>query len=185
MRPDGLTYRAGLLAPDEERFLIERVNTIAFDEVRMHGVVARRMTKHFGWSYDYEGWSIEPAEAPPEWLEPFIVRAAEAAGVERARFEQVMVARYPPGAAIGWHRDAPMFGSPVIGISIGSACVMRFRRGKVRAWETHAQLLEARSLYVLDGAARTQWQHAIPRTPELRWSITMRTVRQHPANTTT
>jgi alkylated DNA repair protein (DNA oxidative demethylase) len=185
MRASGLTYRSAFLSPDEEQFLIERVETIAFDEVRMHGVVAKRMTKHFGWSYDYEGWRIEPTEPAPEWLEPFLARAAETAGVERARFEQVMVARYPPGGAIGWHRDAPMFGSPVVGISVGSACLMRFRRGKVRAWETHAQLLEPRSLYILDGAARTQWQHAIPKTPELRWSITMRTLRQHiPAKAT-
>lgn len=185
MRPTGLTYRSDFLTPDEEQFLIERVNTVAFDEVRMHGVVARRMTKHFGWSYDYEGWKIEQTDAPPAWLEPFLARAAEAAGVERMTFEQVMIARYPPGAAIGWHRDAPMFGSPVVGMSIGSSCVMRFRRGKVRAWETHAQLLEQRSLYVLDGEARTQWQHAIPKTAELRWSITMRTVRQRPVTATT
>ena len=89
-----------------------------------------------------------------------------------------MVARYPPGAAIGWHRDAPMFGSPVIGISLGAACVMRFRRGKVRAWETFNQTLEPRSLYVLSGPARVTWQHSIPRTPELRYSITLRTLRR-------
>lgn len=27
------------------------------------------------------------------------------------RLAQVLVSRYPEGAGIGWHRDAPMFGS--------------------------------------------------------------------------
>ena len=39
------------------------------------------------------------------------------------------------------------------------------------------QLLEARSLYILDGPARSLWQNSIPRTKELRYSISMRTLR--------
>ena len=73
-----------------------------------------------------------------------------------------------------------MFGSPVIGVSLASACTMRFRRRRGDAWETHAQLLEPLSLYILDGAARTQWQHSIPKAKELRYSITLRTVKKRP-----
>jgi alkylated DNA repair dioxygenase AlkB len=36
--------------------------------------------------------------------------------------------------------------------------------------------LELRSLYVLRGPARVQWQHSIPSTKALRYSITLRTV---------
>jgi len=176
MRPDGLTYRANFLTIEEENALIAQIEHLPFNEVRMHGVIAKRMTIHYGWTYDYEGWRIERADPPPSWLEPLIVRGAEAAAIDRARIGQVMIARYPPNAAIGWHRDAPMFGSPVIGVSFASACTMRFRRGKVRAWETYALLLEPRSLYILDGAARMQWQHGIPKTESLRYSVTMRTL---------
>ena len=177
MRPTGLTYRAAFLTPEEETVLLEKFEHLTFNDVVMHGVIAKRKTIHYGWNYDYEGWEIERTEPPPEWLEPVIARGSEAAGVERSRIAHVMLARYPEGAAIGWHRDAPMFGSPVIGISLGSACTMRFRRGKVRDWETYALLLEPRSLYILDGAARTQWQHSIPKTPSLRYSVTMRVLR--------
>jgi alkylated DNA repair protein (DNA oxidative demethylase) len=175
-RPEGLTYRAEFLTREEERELLVHVERLPYEEVRMHGVVARRKTIHFGWDYDYEGWSISPADPPPEYLRPLIARCAEAAGLASEALAQVMVARYPPGAAIGWHRDAPMFGTPVIGVSLASACVMRFRKGKVRNWETYAQLLEPRSLYILDGPARTQWQHSIPNTKELRYSLSMRTL---------
>ncbi|HEX7256079.1 MAG TPA: hypothetical protein VF236_09155 [Gaiellaceae bacterium] len=41
-------------------------------------------------------------------------------------------------------------------------------------WEV---LLEPRSGYVLTGPARTSWQHSIPPTKELRYSITFRTLR--------
>jgi hypothetical protein len=35
-------------------------------------------------------------------------------------------------------------------------------------------------LYILDAAARTQWQHSIPPTKQLRYSITMRTLTRKP-----
>jgi len=176
MRPDGLTYRGNFLSPDEERDLLAQIEQLPFHEVRMHGVVARRTVIHFGYDYDYEGWKLFPADPPPDFLEPLINRCAEAAGIDRARLAQFLVARYPAGSAIGWHRDAPMFGVPVIGVSFLSSCAMRFRRERGDGWETHAQLLEPRSLYILDGAARRQWQHSIPRTNGLRYSLTMRTL---------
>jgi alkylated DNA repair protein (DNA oxidative demethylase) len=178
MRPEGFTYRGEFLSADEERSLVANVEHLPFSEVRMHGIVARRMTIHFGWSYDYAGWKIAPADPPPEFLRPLVARCADAASVPVESLAQVMVARYPPDAAIGWHRDAPMFGVPVIGVSLLSSCVIRFRRKSGEGWETHAQLLEPRSLYLLDGPARTQWQHSIPKTKELRYSITMRTLRK-------
>jgi hypothetical protein len=41
-------------------------------------------------------------------------------------------------------------------------------------WET---VLEPGSAYVLAGEARWSWQHHIPPTPALRYSITFRTLR--------
>jgi alkylated DNA repair dioxygenase AlkB len=178
MKPEGLLYRADFIDAAEERALLAHIETLTFQEVRMHGVVARRTVIHYGYDYDYSGWKIVPTDPIPEFLQPLVARCAEAADVAVESLAQLMIARYPPAAAIGWHRDAPMFGTPVIGVSLAAPCVMRFRRGKVRDWETYAQLLEPRSLYILGGAARSQWQHAIPKTPELRYSITLRTVRR-------
>jgi alkylated DNA repair dioxygenase AlkB len=55
---------------------------------------------------------------------------------------------------------------------------MRFQRGtgdERRVWDI---TLEPRSGYVLAGEARRSWQHSIPPTKELRYSITFRTLRR-------
>lgn len=192
--PPGLLYRPAFLSADEERALLEEVETYPFHEVRMRGQVARRTVIHFGWDYDYEGWKVHPTTPPSPLLSDLRDRCAAAAGVPPESLEQFLVARYPPGATIGWHRDAPMFGSPVVGVSLLSPCTMKFRArlrpdspiprdpatAQPAAFEVFTQLLEPRSLYILAGAARTQWQHSIPPTKVLRYSITMRTLQRKP-----
>ena len=91
---------------------------------------------------------------------------------------------YQPGATIRWHRDAGAFGPTVIGVSLRSACRMRFRRRRDDGWETAEATLEPRSLYLLAGAARATWQHSIPPTRDLRYSITFRTLRRRPGAVT-
>ena len=86
--------------------------------------------------------------------------------------------RYPAGAGIGSHRDAPMFGPQVVGVSLRAPSVMRFRRSVGGVRYGHDVTLEPRSAYVLGGKARSAWKHEIPPTKDLRYSITFRTVRR-------
>lgn len=174
--PAGLVYTPDFLSADDERALLEEIESYPFHEVRMRGQVARRTVIHFGWDYDYEGWSIHPTTPPSPLLTGLRDRCAAAASVEPESLQQFLVARYPPGATIGWHRDAPMFGSPVVGVSLLSHCAMKLRRKLGEGFEVFTRLLEPRSLYLLGGAARAQWQHSIPPTKALRYSITMRTL---------
>lgn len=176
--PPGLIYEPALLTRDEERRLLDRVTGIDFDEIRMHGVVAKRSAKHYGLDYDFEQRrAIADGEPIPDWLELPRVRAAALAGLSPEALVEVLVLRYPEGAQIGWHRDAPMFGT-VVGISLLSPSRMRFRRGRPGAWETAELTLEPRSGYVLVGDARTKWQHHVPPTKRERYSITFRTLRK-------
>jgi alkylated DNA repair dioxygenase AlkB len=89
----------------------------------------------------------------------------------------VLIARYPEGAAIGWHRDAPMFDPTVLGISLRAKGVMRFRRDVGVNKEIFKIELEPKSFYIISGSARTHWQHSLAPTKELRYSITFRTVK--------
>lgn len=171
-----MLYRPGFLEEDEERELLAEIATYPFHEVRMRGQVARRTVIHFGWDYDYEGWKVHPTTPPSPRLRSLADRCADLAGVPPESLEQFLVARYPPGATIGWHRDAPMFGSPVIGVSLLSPCTMKFRRKAGETYEVFPQTLEPRSIYILGGASRTRWQHSIPPTKSERYSISMRTL---------
>jgi alkylated DNA repair dioxygenase AlkB len=90
---------------------------------------------------------------------------------------EALVSRYPPGATIGWHRDAPMFGPKIVGVSLLSACRMRFQRLLKGVRYVHELELAPRSAYLLGGASRAAWQHSIPPTKSLRYSITFRTLK--------
>ena len=174
--PEGLVLRPELLTVEEERELIERMESLRFDPIVMHGQAARRTARHYGLSYDYESRTPQPGEPIPEWLRPVRHRAAELADEAPDALVEALVQRYPAGATIGWHRDAPAFGT-VIGVSLAGAARLRFQRGtseRRRVWEVP---LEPRSGYVLAGQARRSWQHSIPATKELRYSITFRTLR--------
>jgi DNA oxidative demethylase len=175
--PEGLVYRPDLLTVDDEAEVLDVLAPLRFDPIVMHGQPAKRTARHFGLDYDYEARTPQPGEPLPDWILPVRERAAELAGHDPDELVEVLVQRYPPGSTIGWHRDAPAFGT-VVGVSLGGASRLRFQRGKGddrRVWEV---LLEPRSGYVLAGKARTSWQHSIPPTKELRYSITFRTLRK-------
>src|SRR5687768_11157538 len=116
--PPGLTYQPDFLTADDQGELLAEIEAYPFHEVRMRGQVARRTVIHFGWDYDYEGWKVHPTTPPSPRLATLRDRCATMAGVPPESLEQFLVARYPLGATIGWHRDAPMFGSPVAGVSL-------------------------------------------------------------------
>ncbi|PYO01897.1 MAG: alpha-ketoglutarate-dependent dioxygenase AlkB [Candidatus Rokuibacteriota bacterium] len=177
--PDGFHYRPDFLSIADEHELAEPIRRLPFGEVRMHGVAARRRTAHFGWRYGYESWSIEPGPAFPDFLLPLRDRAATLVALAPDDLAEALVTEYPPGAGIGWHRDAPQFGPVIVGISLLGACRFRFQRGQgMAARATYALNVEPRSVYVLSGAARSTWQHAISPTKTLRYSITFRTLRR-------
>jgi DNA oxidative demethylase len=167
-----------LLDEVEERDLLARLAGIDYAAVVLRGQAARRVVRHYGWDYGYESRALGPADPLPAFLEP--VRARAAALVERPPedFAETLVTRYPPGAGIGWHRDAPMFGPEVVGVSLGAPCRMRFQRRRAGERETYDLVLEPRSGYVLAGAARSAWQHSVPPVREERYSLTFRTVRR-------
>jgi alkylated DNA repair dioxygenase AlkB len=144
----------------------------------MHGRAAKRVVRHFGLDYDYQSRDVVPSDPWPAALEWLRERCAELAERRPEELAQVLVTRYPPGAGIGWHRDAPMFGSRIAGVSLLAPCRMRFQRTVKGERETAAIELAPRSAYVLSGKARWSWQHSIPATKALRYSITFRTLRR-------
>jgi DNA oxidative demethylase len=153
----------------------------------MYGVTAKRRTVHFGRTYEFETFKLGPAADIPDFLLPPRAHAGELTGRDPLEFAEALVTEYPPGASIGWHRDAPHFGI-IVGFSLLAECTMRFRLWPVKSGRRTAppprppkslsQRLEPRSAYVITGSARSEWQHHIPATKSLRYSITFRTLRK-------
>lgn len=176
-RPEGLRYLPDLLDVDEEGDLLDRLTSLEYGEVRMHGQVARRVVRHYGVNYAFESATVTPGEPVPVWLSGVHVKCADLLGVPVGALVEALVTRYPSGATIGWHRDAPAFGD-VVGVSLASACGLRFQHGAGSQRRVFEQRLEPRSAYVLTGPVRTQWQHSIPAVAATRYSITFRTLRR-------
>jgi alkylated DNA repair dioxygenase AlkB len=172
----GLDYRPDFIGKSEEQALINHLAEIELAPFRFHGWLGNRKTKSFGWRYDFDDSSFSPAGPIPDWLLPLREKAAGFAGVEAGDFVHVLLAQYDPGAGIGWHRDRDVF-DKVVGVSLGTPAVLRFRRRDNGGGFTRASLeVEPRSAYLLSGEVRHEWEHRIVPGDQLRFSITLRTL---------
>jgi alkylated DNA repair protein (DNA oxidative demethylase) len=178
--PEGLRHLPGFLDPAEALALSREIDRLSYQPVVMRGVTARRSVLHYGWDYGYDSWTIRPTEPVPDFLRSLRARCADLIATDPESLAEVLVSRYPAGAGIGWHRDAPMFGK-VIGVSLGAPCMLRLRPPGEGRRPIHSLRLEPRSAYVLTGEARRKWQHSIPPVKALRWSISFRTLLRVPA----
>ena len=173
----GLDYRPDFIAAEEERALIGEIEAMDLSPFRFHGWTGKRKTHTFGWRYGFDDASFAPAEPLPDWLQPLRARAADFAGVQPDDFVHALIARYDPGAGIGWHRDRPVF-DKVVGVSMGAPEVLRFRQRTDSGFKRVELPVEPRSAYLLTGDARHEWEHRITPGEELRFSITFRTLSQ-------
>ena len=174
--PDGLLFEPEIMTRTEEAAFLDVIKELPFGAFRMHGVDAKRRVVRFGVHYLAGSAEMKPTSEFPLSLEPLRERAAAVCRYAGTPLSESLVTEYPPGAGIGWHCDSPPFGI-VAGISFGGACRMRFQRGEGEQRQTWTLELPPRSLYVMSGVAREEWQHSIPPVKEPRWSITFRTLR--------
>jgi alkylated DNA repair dioxygenase AlkB len=174
--PSGFLYAPDFLTESEERDLLVTIGTLPFEAFNFHGYIAKRRIVEYGWEYDFGKRKATSTQPIPEYLAPVRERAAAFAGLPIEQLVEAVVTEYPPGAPIGWHRDVPQF-EVVIGISLSSQSRMRFKPYKA-AGKIVSQILEPRSIYVLRGPARWEYQHSIPAVEAVRYSITFRTLRQ-------
>jgi alkylated DNA repair dioxygenase AlkB len=171
--PDGFHYRPEVISPEQERRLIEQIAVLPLKEFEFHGFLGKRRTVSYGWRYDFNGGGLQRGDGMPEFLLPVREAAARFAGLNPADLQHALVIEYPPGAQIGWHKDRPVF-DEVVGISLLSPCTFRLRRRDGSKWQRASLIAEPRSAYLMQGSARTEWEHSIPAVAELRYSITFR-----------
>ncbi len=174
----GYAYQPEFLSKADEAALVTEIERLPLAQAEYKGFRANRRIMSYGGRYDFSSQRLEAAEPIAAFLLSLRTRAAAWAGCAADHFTHALVAQYPPGSQLGWHRDVPDF-ELVVGVSLGSPCRMRFRRFPPRFREKSIALeIEPRSIYRLQNEARWEWQHSVPPVPALRYSITFRTLRK-------
>lgn len=171
----GLAVREDLITAAEEQSLIERLHALDLAPFRFQGWLGNRKTMSLGWRYDFDDASFLPTEPIPDWLEPVRARAAAFAGIDPGDFVHALLARYDPGAGIGWHKDRDVF-EQVVGVSLNTPATLRFRQRTATGFRRAELAVEPRSAYLLSGEVRWDWEHRITPGDQLRFSITFRTL---------
>jgi alkylated DNA repair dioxygenase AlkB len=180
--PDGFIYHRNFISEAEEPELIREIQSLHLKSFKYYQFTGKRRIASFGWQYEFGKSEITTAPDMPAFLLPVRIRAGTFFNIDPNSLMQTSIIEYSTGSPIGWHRDISQFGV-VVGISLGAACRMRFRKyNRVRSRilkrdEILSIELEPRSLYLMSGASRELWQHSIPPVKDLRYSIMMRTLR--------
>ena len=183
--PDGFFYRQNFISEAEEQELIREIQKVHLEPFKYYQFTGKRRTASFGWQYEFGASEVTPAPELPPFLLSVRTRAGNVFSIDPNSLIQASIIEYSTGSPIGWHRDIPHFGV-VIGISLGAACRMRFRKysrvrtKKLSRDEVLSIELQPRSIYLMSGASRESWQHSIPPAKELRYAIMMRTLRAKP-----
>jgi alkylated DNA repair dioxygenase AlkB len=172
--PSGLRYAPEFISSATERDLIDRVAALPLQPFQFGQYEGKRRVASFGFRYDYTLRRLQEADPIPRWLLPLIERV-EGFGEPGTQIAQILCTEYDTGVGIGWHRDKPQF-DKVFGLSLGSPCRFRFRRAVGDRWERFTLDAAPRSIYMMSGSSRQDWEHSIPAVEAPRYSITFRTM---------
>jgi alkylated DNA repair dioxygenase AlkB len=181
--PEGFIYEPKFITAEQESGLLAWIASLPLQAAEYREWTAKRRIVSYGGRYDFTHRELGDAPPIPEFLHPLRERIAGWFGLEPSSIRHAVIAEYPPGAQLGWHRDVPDF-ECVAGVSLAGHARMRLRPYPPRrgARAVHALDLAPRSAYQFRGPARWAWQHAISPTKELRYSVTFRTLRSGPAD---
>jgi alkylated DNA repair dioxygenase AlkB len=174
--PEGFTYEPAFLSADDEAALATWLAALPFEPFQFRGYEGKRRVISFGWKYNFTRSHLEEADDMPAELLAVRARAAAFADLAPEDLQQCLLNEYLPGAPIGWHRDRPIF-EKVVGISLLAPATFRLRRRLGAGFQRAALELAPRSIYRIEGEARTAWEHSIPPVTAHRYSITFRNFR--------
>lgn len=175
----GFQYIPEYITQDDHDFLLKQIDSQPWLSD------LKRRVQHYGYKYDYKARAINKSlhlGVLPDWLLDIANRLHNEKFISELP-DQVIVNEYLPGQGISSHIDCvPCFTDTIISLSLGSPCVMEFKKVN-----TIPILLEPRSLVILKDDARYKWTHSIPArktdkfneqtiTRERRVSLTFRKV---------
>ncbi len=154
----GLAYAPNYITEAEEARLVEAIDAEAWD------TSWDRRRQIYGGGYGVNSGINRPI---PDWGIAIADRLLADGRSHALRFDHMLVNEYLPGQGIALHCDYKPYDRTVVSLSLLAACLMDFRH--VASGARTFLLLQRRSLMVLDGDARYEWQHGIARRKNDRW----------------
>ena len=148
----GMHYVPGYVTAAEQDALLATVGALEWQ------AAGGRRIQFYGHWYQLGRGGVYRVGDLPGWAAALAARLRDD-GLMPYMADQVIVTEYEPGEGIRPHIDAPIFADVIVGVTLGSTCVMEFLRP---GHASQAVLLEPRSAVVFSGDARHEWQHAIP-----------------------
>lgn len=176
--PEGFAYYPDFIGVDEERRLLAAIGAEALRPMQFQGYEAKRKTASFGWDWSFERRLLSQGRPIPGAFQPLVAQVAEKLGLRPEHFGELLLTEYPPGSVINWHRDAPPF-ALIAGVSLASEVLFRLRphdKALQGRKSIRSLTVARRSLYVLQGPARSDWEHSTAPVAQTRCSITLRTL---------
>jgi len=177
--PEGFRYIPGFISREEEAELLAEVRRVALHSFEFRGYTANRKVASFGYDYNFDKRTVQKGEPIPEVFSSLIHKVAEHIGIDEELFKELLVTEYPPGSVINWHRDAPPF-ELIAGLSLAADCTFRLRpydKSKRGRGSIVSLPVARRSLYIIADSSRSDWEHSVAPVKEVRYSITLRTLR--------
>jgi alkylated DNA repair dioxygenase AlkB len=176
--PRGFQYVEDFITAEEERGLLRALEDIPLHTFVFQGFEAKRKVESFGYDYSFDNRQLSKGKEIPDSFRWLISRVADFVKVEPGRIQELLLTEYPIGAVINWHRDAFPF-ELIAGISLAADCLFKLRPHEKEKQNRKSVIsipVRRRSLYVIQGEARLQWQHSIAPVKAVRYSITFRTL---------
>jgi alkylated DNA repair dioxygenase AlkB len=178
--PEGFAYYPCFLTSAEEQYLLEQIAKIDLHTFLFQGYEAKRKVASFGYDYSFDKRSLTRGKPIPAEFNELITKVSAHLSLNPVDVAELLITEYPVGSVINWHRDAPPF-DIIAGISLQADCIFKLRpheKQKQVRGSVISVPVERRSLYLIQGAARSDWQHSTAPVNGIRYSITLRTLRE-------
>ncbi|HEX8546557.1 MAG TPA: alpha-ketoglutarate-dependent dioxygenase AlkB [Cytophagaceae bacterium] len=176
--PQGFQYFNDFITVKEENDLLDFISKTPLHTFLFQGYEAKRRVESFGYDYNFDKRTISKSRPIPSFFHPLIDRVANLLQFDAQDFVELLITEYPLGSVINWHRDAPPF-KLIAGLSLQSDCKFRLRPYDKAEQDRHSIIsftAAQRSLYIMEGASRSEWEHSIAPVKKVRYSITLRTL---------
>ena len=177
--PEGFSYTPNFISTTEEEQLVEEIKKLNLHTFLFQGYEAKRKVASFGQDWSFDKRTLSKGADIPKPFDFIIKKIAGYIGKDADDFAELLVTEYPVGSVINWHRDAPPF-DLIAGISLLTDATFRLRPYD-KAQQGRKSIVsitaERRSLYIMQDAARSEWEHSISPVKKMRYSITLRTLK--------